>query len=359
MKKAKRLRRTWPEKIFMTLGVFLSAAMIVVGYGFLSFQQGFQDIIRIDGKGVLTEIEEPEIDPINVLMVGVDNAQGVQEGDSILTGRNTSSMLTDSILIVRIDPQQKSMRLLSIPRDLWVELGDGGRSEKINAAVAFGGPMLLIETIQKTLNIPIHHYSQVNFQAFQNVVDAIGGVPLEFDEPVRDPTTGLIVENAGCVTFDGKQSLALTRSRSYEALIDGKWVTDTSGDIGRVQRQQIFMKAALKKALLSTGRNPLEVQRLFNAVKSEIVLDNEISTQTILGLTSRLQNFSVTELETFTVPGIPGNEGAAWVLYFDEEEAQPILSRFREGEILPLPEPEDPPPEIIFFAPRPAESSNC
>lgn len=338
----------------------MSVSMFLVGYAFILFQEEYSEIKRIDSGVTLAPVAQPQVDPVNILVVGVDNAQGVEEGDSILTGRNTTSMLTDSILIIRLDPQEEKVRVLSLPRDLWVELGDTGRKEKINAAVTFGGPDLLIQTIQKQLNISINHYVQVNFQAFRNVVDAIGGIPLEFEAPTKDPTTGLIVEQPGCTMLNGAQSLAFVRSRSYEELQNGQWITDPTGDLGRVQRQQIFITAAIKKALLSTGRNPSEAQNLFNSIKTEIVLDNEISTQTILNWGSKLQGFSVASLETFTLPTTPGNEGSAWVLYLETEDAKPALSHFRPGSPVPLP-PPDPtaPPPPPFLAPQTSEKATC
>ena len=95
-------------------------------------------------------------------------------------------------MIMRVDPTNDSVNLLSLPRDLWVPIADTGESQRINTAYsADDGPQRLIDTIQQDFGIPINHYLEVDFAGFKGVVDAIGGVPMYFDSPMRDDNSGL------------------------------------------------------------------------------------------------------------------------------------------------------------------------
>jgi len=164
------------------------------------------------------------------------------------------------MMVLHIDPKQGQAAILSIPRDLWVDIN--GSKDRINTSFAQGGPQLLIKTIQDDLGIQINHYAAIDFSGFQNAVDTVGGLKMYLDAPARDAKSGLDLPTAGCVPLDGFQALAYVRSRYYESYEAGHWVSDPTSDFGRIKRQQDFIRRMLKKAVASGVSNPLTLNRL-------------------------------------------------------------------------------------------------
>lgn len=328
-------RRSWWERFVIGFSCLLVVVLVVSGYTIRFVSEEFSSVNRISGLGVLSE-EKPAGEPFNILVVGVDNSEGIDEGDSLLIGRNRDSLLTDTIIVVRVDPASGTAAMMSIPRDLWVSVGGFGVKEKINAALSYGGPQALIKTIQDELGVPINHYAQVNFKGFRNLVDNLDGVPLSFPSPVRDVKTGLSVEQPGCYFLDGQQGLALVRSRSYEVFDGTQWLSDPTGDGGRIARQQLFVERMLSRALSQGARNPFALRSMFEAVKQDIVLDDQFSLDDMLSLASQFRDFSLSNLVKLQVPVVSGWEGEAWVVYL-LPEAQQVLDVFRGAAEVPSP----------------------
>jgi LCP family protein required for cell wall assembly len=182
--------------------------------------------------------------PITVLVMGIDRVLDAPEGsDAVFEGRS------DTMLLIRLDPDSQTVNLLSIPRDTQVEIPGVGVT-KINHANASGGPLLARETVSRTLNgIEIDRYVRVSTDAFRELVDLLGGVRVYVPKPMQyeDQTQKLKIDlQPGWQTLTGDQAEQFARFRH-----------DNFGDIGRVQRQQ-----ALLKALKEQVSNPLTVVRI-------------------------------------------------------------------------------------------------
>jgi LCP family protein required for cell wall assembly len=327
---ATRRRRTWPQRLLIAFNVFVVMVALTGALALSRYHTDVTELDRISAAGALAQTAPDDpMEPRNILVVGVDNAEGLDEDDPVLVGRNETSLLSDTIMIVRVDPAQDKAWLLSLPRDLYVPIADSRRKDRINAALALGGPDRLIDTIQQDFDIPIHHYVQVNFQGFKDLTSIVGGVPLSFEHPGRDQRTGFDSGGAGCVVLEGDQALAFVRSRYYESQIDGRWVQDPSSDLGRIRRQQVFIRAALDRALAQGARNPLELRRMLEAAQGEVILDDTLSLGEALDLGDRLRDFDPEELVLMTVPATGGKAGEASVLFVDEREAQSIFDIFR------------------------------
>jgi len=331
-----RPRRTWGQRLVLALSSFIALGLVTAAVALVSYDGQVGQINRISGQGVLTRTATPS-EPMNFLVVGVDNAEGLDPNDPVLRGRFEASLLSDTIMVVRVDPTLNKAWLLSIPRDLWVTIAGTGTKGKINSALALGGPQMLIDTIQTELDVPINHYVQVNFAGFRNLVSVIGGVPVWFDREVRDTNTGLNVEVPGCVNLEGEQALAFVRSRYYEVFDGGEWISDPTGDSGRIARQQTFIRAALNRAVAQGARNPFEMQRLIEATEGEVVLDDALSLEALLDLGERFRDFNVESFEVVTLPVDNGYAGAAAVGYLRTAEAQPLLAVFRGQTLLGTP----------------------
>jgi len=165
---------------------------------------------------------------INVLLLGTD------EGDSEDIANNAPKR-TDAMIVVSFDPEHNEVAMLSLPRDTRVSIPGRRWPDKINAAYAYGGVTLAKQTVANLLQIPIHYYMKVDWQGFIEVIDILGGVDMyvEHNMNYEDPYANLKIHlKQGYQHLDGKASGEYVRFRH-----------DELGDIGRVQRQQKFMKA--------------------------------------------------------------------------------------------------------------------
>ena len=265
--------------------------------------------------------------PANYLIVGSDSRARGNPNDVDGGPVEQRSALADTMMIVRIDPDAETVQLLSLPRDLWVTLPNG-QEGRLNAAYAHG-PQDLIDTIRDQLGIPIHHYVEVDFRGFQDVVDAIGGVPMWFDTPMKDYQSGLSVPEAGCITLDGAQALAFARARHLRYYEDGRYQYDGTGDLGRISRQQVFIARVLDRATDQGYTNPLTMRKLIEAGVEHVTLDSGLSVGTLIGVGERFADFSSDGLESFTVPASPRvTSGGAAVLEIRWKRALPMLEKF-------------------------------
>jgi len=274
---------------------------------------------------------------MNILLVGIDDGMGLAEGDPVLRGRS-KSLNTDTIMILRVEPKTQQASLLSLPRDLWVNIAGGGQG-RINSALSLGGPERLIQTINQNFGIPINHYAMVDFQGFEALVKAVDGVPVYFNFPSRDQATGLFQYDTGCQVLNGQQALAFARSRHFEISRDKMktWQEDPTSDFGRVTRQQQFIRAALKKAVAQGVRNPFVLKDFLDIAKKNVTLDTEFTVQQLVDLGSQFRTFDPDALVSFTPVATGMIVGAASVLELNVAASQPIFDVFRG--LRPIPSP--------------------
>ena len=212
---------------------------------------------------------------VNYLLVGSDTREGMDPNSPDYGGigdaNTTTGRRSDTIMLLHVDNELGTASIISLPRDLLVDIPDHGR-DRINAAYSYGADVL-VNTVQQSLGIPLNHYVEVDFASFKAIVAALGGVDVCFEYPTRDTNTGLDVPAPGCFTLDEYQSLAYTRSRHFEEYIDGVWREDGRSDLGRVQRQQAFLQSAVSKAVSQTSSNPMRTSELVNAAVSSLRVD--------------------------------------------------------------------------------------
>ncbi len=326
---APRLRRTWPQRLLIMFNslvvVGLLGAAGVLGYGYEKFGQ----IPRVELGQALSSEEETPGGAENYLIVGTDSAEGLDPDNPVRAQRGrVGGLRSDTIMILHVDPANETAELLSLPRDLWVPIAGTRGSDRINSAIS-AGPERLIATVQEYFSIPINHYVQVDFAGFVNVVDTVDGVPVYFEYPTRDRKTGLSVLDPGCVNLKGEQALAYVRSRAFEQQIDGRWRTDPTGDLGRVSRQQDFIKRALRRAVNQGVRNPTKLDSLINAGLDSVTVDSELSADDVVALGNRFRSFNPDELLLYSLPVTDDQIGGASVLRLIDTKAQPILDLFR------------------------------
>ena len=225
--RSKRRRLRW-GRLFLLL-VVLAVLLTSVFWGAVWV---YTNIIHAPEKKVVaadTEIEKDEKlnQRINVLLLGID------DGDS--EASNSEPKRTDAMIVASFDPSQGKISMLSLPRDTMVLLPGHTQYEKINSAYTYGGVTMAKQTVANLLRIPIHYYALANWQGFIEIINLVGGVDLYVDKDMHyeDPYANLKIDiKHGYQHLDGEKSGQYVRFRS-----------DELGDIGRVQRQQKFLKA--------------------------------------------------------------------------------------------------------------------
>jgi LCP family protein required for cell wall assembly len=303
-------------------------ACISMAAGLAYFQYKFQQIPRVELDEVLDEVAAPS-EPQNYLLVGTDSAAGIDPDDPVTIGRGDLGILSDTIMVLRVDPESEDAAILSFPRDLWIPIAGGG-NQRINTALSVGGPEALIQTIQDHFGIPINHYVQVDFLGFRDLVDAIDGVPIYFPNPVRDEHTGLNVTTPGCITLDSTQALAFARSRHYEEQVDGDWDVDGTGDLGRISRQQLFIRLAMQRAIAKGVRNPTTLNSLIDVGITKVTIDDALTPDDFFALGRKFRSFDPEQLQTYSPEVTDGNVGGASVLFLAETDTnQQMFDIFR------------------------------
>ncbi|HEY5154095.1 MAG TPA: LCP family protein [Acidimicrobiales bacterium] len=330
--KAGRRHRSWKQRLILGTGVLVLVGIIAgvaaVGYGWYQFSKISKEKLSLAAAG--------SNEPQNILVVGSDSRDVVDKSDpnyKAFKGGSepTGGQRSDTIMVVRVDPKAHTVDMVSFPRDLWVPIADTGDSQRINTAYSLdNGHQRLIDTIQQDFGIPINHYVDVNFASFQDVVTAIGGLPLYFDKPMRDTNSGLNVKAAGCVNLDGENALAFARSRHLQYYDKGRWHDDGTADLGRISRQQYFVKKLMTKAASQAASlDVLGTKDLLQAGVKNLTIDDKFSFEMMLSLAKDFKSFTGDQMVTHTLPVTPWTTaGGAAVLRLDQNGAQPIFDLF-------------------------------
>lgn len=338
-------RRSLGQRALIAAGALLTFVLLLSAAGASYLNVRFGQIARFD---VAIDVPPASGEPRNYLLVGSDTRDGLDPDDPADAGffddDGTFSegvvQRTDTIMVLRVDPDEGTAYLLSLPRDLWVPIADTGENNRINVAFSRSREVL-VDTIRENFGIPIHHYVEIDLVGFRGLVQAVGGVPVYFSDPVRDGVSGLRVDAAGCVNLDGQQALAFARSRhlEFQDTETGRWRTDPSGDLGRMSRQQEFIRKAISRAVSKGLTNPVTLNELVAVGVDFVGLDPTLNARDIVSLGRRFASFDADSLQTFSAPAEPfRTAGGASVLDLDERAAEPIFNIFRgldPGELTP------------------------
>lgn len=317
------------------LGVLFAIVVAATGsFGAISaFERSTGDIAEIEDFDV-TELAPVDGPAVNYLLIGSDSREGTDPDapDAAVVG-DVSGRRSDTIIILRQEENGDGAAMLSLNRDLWVTHADTGRQQRINAAYNRGADVLAA-TITSEYGIPINHVVDIDFVGFQSLVEAIGGVTVCFQFDTRDLGSGL-AQSAGCNRLDGTQALAFARGRKYEEFRDGQWRQDPTADIGRVKRQQDFLRVAIDEALNKLGDDPTVVRDLLDAASDSLRLDPNLDP---LAAAGTLRKAFGSGLTTYTLQSEGANiDGNSVLLALDTPENTAVLEYFRGNAGLPTP----------------------
>ncbi len=281
----------------------------------------------------------PEADPEaqNFLITGADNGACIDPDSPYYAAfgdREGMGERSDTIMVLRVDPDADRVAVLSFPRDLYVDIAGTGSKSRINSAYRRDDPQRLIDTIYSNFGVPVDHYIQVDFCAFKTLVDAVGGVAVPFEFPARDDNTGLNVPTTGCFTFDGEHALAYVRSRHYEYEDppgSGNFQQDPSSDLGRISRQQDFIRRTLSSILGEGPVNPRVARGLIRAATEYVVTDRDLTAARMLEFAGVMNDVDPGSILTYQIEASDRNVNGAAVLVpnTDGENMQEILALFR------------------------------
>jgi LCP family protein required for cell wall assembly len=315
-----------PKKVLLGLLV-LSVFAVFGAVGFVYYLDSKIDKIPDEDLPSLEETIDQGFR--NILIVGSDSREDLPEGFDNFG--SFSGERTDVIMVAHIIPGEGG-QLLSLPRDLKVAIPGNG-TNRINAAFVFGGPDLLVQTIQNNFHIPIHHYVEIDFGGFARVVDSLGGLTKTFDNPARDLKSGLNVD-AGEQVMDGETALAYARSRSYQELINGSWQSVDGSDIGRTHRQQEVLLMMFDEA--TSPSSAFSLPSFASTFAEQITADAGFTPSVMIDLGRDTMSLSSGEIETMTLPVKSSTEGGVAYVVPIEPDATAVLDAFIAGEPFPV-----------------------
>jgi LCP family protein required for cell wall assembly len=273
--------------ILAVLVAVLASAGLVYGYRYAD------RLVRKGRRPVANLTPVGSGQPMNILLVGSDSRTGLtrRQLGRIQTVK-VPGRRTDTIMVLHVSPRRDKAVMVSLPRDLRTTVD--GRTSKINAAFAVGGPGLLVRTVEQTTGLPINHYAEIDFAGFLKVVDALGGITLcnRSGHRLDDPYANLHM-GPGCRDMRGIQALAFVRARHVDS------------DFGRIGRQQEFMRAVVAK-LESRGSlvNLPKLMGIANVATDHIRTDQALSTPTAIGLARRLRKLDPASIDMRVYPSV-------------------------------------------------------
>ncbi|WP_280770596.1 LCP family protein [Salipaludibacillus daqingensis] len=288
-KKSSPFRRFVKYTLFTLLGVLLIAGGVAAYmiYQISSATSGSQEELDRGDKSEFREVAvDPVNDPISVLFLGLDS----REDD--LSGR------TDAMILATFNPDEKTIKMLSIPRDSYVDIPGRQNKDKINHAHAFGGVNMTIDTVENLFDIPVDYVVSLNFTAFMEIVDTIGGVEVDVPMPISDTdnaTYGTIEIDEGIQTLNGEEALAYARMRKQ----------DPRGDLGRGDRQKDVIEAIIKQSanFRTITRFGSLMDSLERNLSTNLSFGNMVSMHSYAGELDNIESLSL-EGEDSTIEGV-------------------------------------------------------
>ena len=252
-------------------------------------------------------LTEGDLAAKNFLLTGSDNGSCVDPNSpyaGAFGDRTGFGERSDTIMIIRVDPTDNRAAFLSFPRDLWVKIAGSTRTNRINTAFDRKNPNKLVDTIYQNFGISIDHYVNIDFCAFKEIVNAVGGVSIPFLYETRDKKTGLYVPAPSCFEFSGDHALAYVRSRSGYSYFDpakNDWIKDGTGDLGRISRQQDFIRRAMQRALDKGSSSPTVANKLLNAALKNVITDDQLTPISMLQLAQAMRDLNTSKIPTYTI----------------------------------------------------------
>ncbi|MBU5677721.1 LCP family protein [Alkaliphilus sp. MSJ-5] len=293
-------RRKQKRKI---LPIIITIAIVLLIGSFINIYRAnpFNTNDNNGGWGNPLQLLRGKKERINILVFGVDSSKKQKSDIS----------RSDSIMLVTIDPNKEKPTIISIPRDTRVQIPGRKNSDKINHAHAYGGPDLLVKTVEQFLNISINYYVRINYNAVIEVVDALGGVEIDvpinmkYSDPYDNPPLKIDIKK-GLQVLDGQQAVHFMRFRKGYV----------NQDLGRIEAQQQFVKALVDKVISPT--TILKIPQLVDIAYKNV--ETNIPKSKMLSLGAMASSINVDNLNKVTLHGVPKTiNGTSYYVVNDED----------------------------------------
>lgn len=321
----RRSGRGWRIALLSVLAIFLVLTLATGGLALWvrhSIASGIEFIADpfagIPARAPQQKVAAGEEPAVNILVLGTDSRTSASDPSQWKEG----AQRTDAIMIVQVSGDRKTVSVMSIPRDSWVEIPGHGQG-KINAAYSYGGPSLTIHTVENLTGIHIDHFAVANFESFVALTDEIGGVRINLKTPQTLAGKEL---GAGAQVLDGRQALAYTRERS----------SLPNGDFDRVKRQQTWMRSIVSRVLTNgTMSSPTALYSFLKTASRTVAVDESFTLNQMQSLALETRHLHSNDIRFMTVPtaGTGTSTDGQSIVTLDADADTPLFNAFAEDRV--------------------------
>ena len=321
----RRPGRGWRIALLSVLAIFLVLTLATGGLALWvrhSIASGIEFIADpfagIPARAPQQKVAAGEEPAVNILVLGTDSRTSASDPSQWKEG----AQRTDAIMIVQVSGDRKTVSVMSIPRDSWVEIPGHGQG-KINAAYSYGGPSLTIHTVENLTGIHIDHFAVANFESFVALTDEIGGVRVNLKTPQTLAGKEL---GAGAQVLDGQQALAYTRERS----------SLPNGDFDRVKRQQTWMRSIVSRVLTNgTLSSPTALYSFLKTASRTVAVDESFTLNQMQSLALEMRHLHSNDIRFMTVPtaGTGTSTDGQSIVTLDADADTPLFKAFAEDRV--------------------------
>ena len=321
----RRPGRGWRIALLSVLAIFLVLTLATGGLALWvrhSIASGIEFIADpfagIPARAPQQKVAAGEEPAVNILVLGTDSRTSASDPSQWKEG----AQRTDAIMIVQVSGDRKTVSVMSIPRDSWVEIPGHGQG-KINAAYSYGGPSLTIHTVENLTGIHIDHFAVANFESFVALTDEIGGVRVNLKTPQTLAGKEL---GAGAQVLNGQQALAYTRERS----------SLPNGDFDRVKRQQTWMRSIVSRVLTNgTLSSPTALYSFLKTASRTVAVDESFTLNQMQSLALETRHLHSNDMKFMTVPtaGTGTSVDGQSIVKLDSDADAPLFKAFAEDRV--------------------------
>jgi LCP family protein required for cell wall assembly len=350
----------WTGKALVTVVACLVFVVTAAGWTTTQWLDGqLRYVLALDPDSTAITDAAAQRGDENVLLVGSDSRMGAQRSDGVGSTEVVGGARSDTVMIAHLPADRSRAVVVSFPRDLQIQrppcevwdpasgsytgrINAGASVAKLNTAYEIGGPLCVTKVVQDLSGLAVTRFVGVDFRGFKSMVDAVGGVRICVERPLKDSQLGTIIAQPGYSTISGSTALNYVRARHVTG--------DPTSDYGRITRQQHFLSALLRQ-VLSPGvlLNPAKVRALITAVAANTVGQN-VDSSALLTLAQSVQGLDPANVTFVTVP----TTGLANEYGNEELRAEDNAALFRtiiDGAALPSTQPPEAPSEARSTAP--------
>lgn len=349
----KKERKTRRSVLSWRIAAAVLAALVFLGTGAAWgtktwFNSKFTEIAALDENSSDIQDAPAQTGDENFLIAGSDTRAGSTAEENVGSADDVEGARSDTVMLAHIPADRQRAVVISFPRDLEISRPDcnrfdsgtndysdevvpGATKVKLNTAYAVGGPRCLTKWVQQLTGMRINHFVGIDFSGFKDMVDAVGGVTVHVDSPIKDTVLGMVVSQTGDVTISGDQALSFVRARHV--------IGDVTSDYGRIKRQQEFIGSLMTK-VMSHGvlTNPGQLSGFVTAFAKATFGDN-IGVDQMLTLAQSMKGLDASKVNFMTVPttGESNSRGNEVLL---DSKAKAIFQALIDNTALPGTTPE-------------------